>query len=155
MTDVCVGFQIPRKSKLAVHRNIRDDEGFIVRHFAGAVCYETVSRTFTGRKPFDVKAALYNTITSSHIWLFKVKQNLKFSPSGPRPHLTRSLSPWLVVAVLDSADAERFCYLSVLLDSTVLRNISTRWTEPFLSALLFRRSLWKKIMTPYICLLSP
>ncbi|KAK7877095.1 hypothetical protein WMY93_032204, partial [Mugilogobius chulae] len=32
---------IPRKSKLAVHRNVRDDEGFIVRHFAGAVCYET------------------------------------------------------------------------------------------------------------------
>eukprot|EP00069_Balaena_mysticetus_P012974 bmy_07882T0 len=27
---------IPRKSKLAVHRNIRDDEGFIIRHFAGA-----------------------------------------------------------------------------------------------------------------------
>ncbi|XP_029972779.1 unconventional myosin-VI-like [Salarias fasciatus] len=32
---------VPRKSKLAVHRNLRDDEGFIVRHFAGAVCYET------------------------------------------------------------------------------------------------------------------
>ncbi|XP_030099964.1 unconventional myosin-VI isoform X4 [Mus musculus] len=32
---------IPRKSKLAVHRNLRDDEGFIIRHFAGAVCYET------------------------------------------------------------------------------------------------------------------
>ncbi|XP_038160848.1 unconventional myosin-VI-like isoform X6 [Cyprinodon tularosa] len=32
---------IPRKSKLAVHRNVRDDEGFIIRHFAGAVCYET------------------------------------------------------------------------------------------------------------------
>ncbi|XP_077444123.1 unconventional myosin-VI-like [Stigmatopora argus] len=32
---------IPRKSKLTVHRNVRDDEGFIVRHFAGAVCYET------------------------------------------------------------------------------------------------------------------
>ncbi|KAF7473626.1 Hypothetical predicted protein [Marmota monax] len=30
-----------RKSKLAVHRNLRDDEGFIIRHFAGAVCYET------------------------------------------------------------------------------------------------------------------
>ncbi|KAF3831713.1 hypothetical protein GH733_000525 [Mirounga leonina] len=27
---------IPRKSKLAIHRNIRDDEGFIIRHFAGA-----------------------------------------------------------------------------------------------------------------------
>ncbi|XP_048456914.1 myosin VIa [Rhincodon typus] len=33
---------IPRKSKLTVHRNIRDDEGFIIRHFAGAVCYETL-----------------------------------------------------------------------------------------------------------------
>ncbi|MEQ2199829.1 Unconventional myosin-VI, partial [Xenoophorus captivus] len=33
---------IPRKSKLTVHRNVRDDEGFIIRHFAGAVCYETV-----------------------------------------------------------------------------------------------------------------
>ncbi|XP_052571163.1 LOW QUALITY PROTEIN: unconventional myosin-VI [Peromyscus californicus insignis] len=32
---------IPRKSKLAVHRNLRDNEGFIIRHFAGAVCYET------------------------------------------------------------------------------------------------------------------
>ncbi|XP_041828671.1 myosin VIb isoform X1 [Melanotaenia boesemani] len=32
---------VPRKSKLAVHRNIRDDEGFMIRHFAGAVCYET------------------------------------------------------------------------------------------------------------------
>uniref|UniRef100_A0A674F5R7 Unconventional myosin-VI n=1 Tax=Salmo trutta TaxID=8032 RepID=A0A674F5R7_SALTR len=32
---------VPRKSKLAVHRNVRDDEGFMVRHFAGAVCYET------------------------------------------------------------------------------------------------------------------
>uniref|UniRef100_A0A3B3WCE3 Unconventional myosin-VI n=1 Tax=Poecilia mexicana TaxID=48701 RepID=A0A3B3WCE3_9TELE len=26
---------IPRKSKLTVHRNVRDDEGFIIRHFAG------------------------------------------------------------------------------------------------------------------------
>ncbi|KAF5895283.1 unconventional myosin-VI-like isoform X1, partial [Clarias magur] len=33
---------VPRKSKLTVHRNVRDDEGFIVRHFAGAVCYETI-----------------------------------------------------------------------------------------------------------------
>nr|CAB3264159.1 unconventional myosin-VI [Phallusia mammillata] len=33
---------IPRKSQLASHRNIRDDEGFLIRHFAGAVCYQTV-----------------------------------------------------------------------------------------------------------------
>ncbi|XP_054163685.1 unconventional myosin-VI-like isoform X2 [Oppia nitens] len=32
---------VPRKSKLRSHREIRDDEGFLIRHFAGAVCYET------------------------------------------------------------------------------------------------------------------
>lgn len=126
MTDVCIDFQIPRKSKLAVHRNIRDDEGFIIRHFAGAVCYETVSRTFTGRKPFDVKAALYNMVMSRHIWLFKVKQNLKFSSSGPRPYFMCSMLPWLVVAVLDSADRAFLLPQSVLSDNTVLRNITTR-----------------------------
>uniref|UniRef100_A0A6G1S8K6 Myosin heavy chain 95F n=1 Tax=Aceria tosichella TaxID=561515 RepID=A0A6G1S8K6_9ACAR len=34
---------LPRTSKLKLHREIRDDEGFLVRHFAGAVCYETHS----------------------------------------------------------------------------------------------------------------
>uniref|UniRef100_A0A3Q4H320 Unconventional myosin-VI n=1 Tax=Neolamprologus brichardi TaxID=32507 RepID=A0A3Q4H320_NEOBR len=33
---------VPRKSKLTIHRTLRDDEGFIIRHFAGAVCYETI-----------------------------------------------------------------------------------------------------------------
>lgn len=32
---------IPRRSKLKTHRELRDDEGFLVRHFAGAVCYQT------------------------------------------------------------------------------------------------------------------
>lgn len=34
---------LPRSSKLKSHRNLRDDEGFLIRHFAGAVCYQTVS----------------------------------------------------------------------------------------------------------------
>lgn len=34
---------LPRSSRLKAHRNIRDDEGFVIRHFAGAVCYQTVS----------------------------------------------------------------------------------------------------------------
>ncbi|KAG7260401.1 hypothetical protein CRUP_006338 [Coryphaenoides rupestris] len=42
---------VPRKSKLAVHRNIRDDEGFIVRHFAGAVCYETLYNMYKRYMP--------------------------------------------------------------------------------------------------------
>lgn len=33
---------LPRNSRLKAHREIRDDEGFLVRHFAGAVCYQTV-----------------------------------------------------------------------------------------------------------------
>jgi myosin-6 len=32
---------VPRKSKLKSHREIRDEEGFLIRHFAGAVCYQT------------------------------------------------------------------------------------------------------------------
>lgn len=33
--------QLPRKSKMSYYKNLRDDEGFIIRHFAGAVCYQT------------------------------------------------------------------------------------------------------------------
>uniref|UniRef100_A0A914ELL3 Myosin motor domain-containing protein n=1 Tax=Acrobeloides nanus TaxID=290746 RepID=A0A914ELL3_9BILA len=33
--------ETPRKSKLREHRDIRDDEGFMIRHYAGAVCYQT------------------------------------------------------------------------------------------------------------------
>ncbi|XP_075678552.1 myosin heavy chain 95F jaguar [Dermatophagoides pteronyssinus] len=32
---------LPRKFKLKLYRDLRDDEGFIIRHFAGAVCYQT------------------------------------------------------------------------------------------------------------------
>jgi len=32
---------LPRKSKLKEHREIRDEDGFLIRHFAGAVCYTT------------------------------------------------------------------------------------------------------------------
>lgn len=32
---------VPRKSKLKTHREIRDEEGFLIRHFAGGVCYHT------------------------------------------------------------------------------------------------------------------
>lgn len=32
---------VPRKSKLKSHREIRDEEGFLIRHFAGGVVYTT------------------------------------------------------------------------------------------------------------------
>lgn len=35
---------LPRSSKLKAHRSLRDDEGFLIRHFAGAVCYQTVRK---------------------------------------------------------------------------------------------------------------
>ncbi|EGT40017.1 hypothetical protein CAEBREN_32557 [Caenorhabditis brenneri] len=31
----------PRKSKVKIHREMRDDEGLLIRHYAGSVCYET------------------------------------------------------------------------------------------------------------------
>lgn len=33
---------LPRSSRLKLHRSLRDDEGFLIKHFAGAVCYQTV-----------------------------------------------------------------------------------------------------------------
>lgn len=54
-------FQVPRKSKLTIHRNLRDDEGFIIRHFAGAVCYETVRLLFT-QNPLDEKHIFYDIV---------------------------------------------------------------------------------------------
>ena len=33
--------QLPRKSKMSYYKQLRDNEGFIIRHFAGAVCYQT------------------------------------------------------------------------------------------------------------------
>lgn len=35
---------LPRNSKLSQHRTLRDDQGFLIRHFAGAVCYMTVRK---------------------------------------------------------------------------------------------------------------
>jgi myosin-6 len=32
---------VPRKSHLSIHKSVRDDQGFLIRHFAGAVCYQT------------------------------------------------------------------------------------------------------------------
>lgn len=32
---------VPRSSRLKAHRELRDHEGFLLRHFAGAVCYST------------------------------------------------------------------------------------------------------------------
>lgn len=37
---------LPRTSRLKIHRNLKDEEGFLVRHFAGAVCYTTVRPSF-------------------------------------------------------------------------------------------------------------
>lgn len=34
--------KFPRKSKLRASREIRDDEGFLIQHFAGSVVYSTV-----------------------------------------------------------------------------------------------------------------
>jgi len=50
MHECILIMQVPRKSKLNYHRNLRDDEGFMIRHFAGAVCYQTVSELMYSTK---------------------------------------------------------------------------------------------------------
>lgn len=56
---------VPRTSKLKSHREIRDDEGFLIRHFAGAVCYETHS--FIDKNNDALHASLKNLmLDASH-----------------------------------------------------------------------------------------
>ena len=59
---------IPRKSKLKEHRDLRDEDGFLVRHFAGAVCYQTSQ--FIEKNNDALHASLEALIQES--------QNLKF-----------------------------------------------------------------------------
>ncbi|XP_046443856.1 myosin heavy chain 95F-like isoform X1 [Daphnia pulex] len=55
---------LPRKSKLRDHREIRDDEGFLIRHFAGAVCYQTAK--FIEKNNDALHASLECIIQESH-----------------------------------------------------------------------------------------
>ncbi|KAB7501722.1 Unconventional myosin-VI, partial [Armadillidium nasatum] len=54
---------LPRKSKLRDHREIRDDEGFLIRHFAGAVCYQT--EQFLGKNNDALHASLEALVQES------------------------------------------------------------------------------------------
>lgn len=111
---------------------------------------------FTRRKPFDVEAAPYNMITSSHIWLFKFKLNVKFIFSVYWHHFMCSVSTMSGGDFIGQCSYRTFLSSQkVLSDSTVLRDVITRWIESFLFALFFRPSLWKKTTMLYICLLNP
>lgn len=60
---------LPRTSKLRSHREIRDDEGFLIRHFAGAVCYETSS--FIDKNNDALHASLKNLMLEAGHQLLK------------------------------------------------------------------------------------
>lgn len=76
---VCV-LQVPRKSKLTVHRNVRDDEGFIIRHFAGAVCYETVRHQNTLRR-LQNESFLFSDHSTAENSTFNMKACLHWDES--------------------------------------------------------------------------
>ncbi|KAK3097679.1 hypothetical protein FSP39_012037 [Pinctada imbricata] len=60
---------LPRKSKLKIHRDVRDDEGFLIRHFAGAVCYHT--NLFIEKNNDALHASLHFLIQDSKNQLLK------------------------------------------------------------------------------------
>ncbi|CAI2322616.1 unnamed protein product [Caenorhabditis sp. 36 PRJEB53466] len=55
----------PRKSKIKSHREMRDDEGFLIRHYAGSVCYET--RHFVEKNNDQLQNSLEMLIEQSSI----------------------------------------------------------------------------------------
>lgn len=60
---------VPRMSKLKMHRELRDDEGFLIKHFAGAVCYET--QTFIEKNNDALHASLKNLMLEANNELLK------------------------------------------------------------------------------------
>ena len=78
---------LPRKSKLREHREIRDDEGFLVRHFAGAVCYQTAQ--FIEKNNDALHASLEGIIQESRNPFLKGTIPFFFSSSAPAGHLFR------------------------------------------------------------------
>ncbi|KAL3308248.1 Unconventional myosin-VI, partial [Cichlidogyrus casuarinus] len=55
--------QIPRKSKLKVHRELLNNQGILIRHFAGAVCYKTDN--FLEKNNDALHASLESAISGS------------------------------------------------------------------------------------------
>ncbi|XP_076076896.1 unconventional myosin-VI-like isoform X1 [Mytilus galloprovincialis] len=60
---------LPRKSKLKSHRDVRDEEGFLIRHFAGAVVYHT--NQFLDKNNDALHASLHFLIQDSNNTLLK------------------------------------------------------------------------------------
>ncbi|KXJ78953.1 hypothetical protein RP20_CCG002831 [Aedes albopictus] len=60
---------LPRASRLKAHRVLRDDEGFLVRHFAGAVCYNT--NQFIEKNNDALHASLEGLVQESENFLLK------------------------------------------------------------------------------------
>eukprot|EP00040_Diaphanoeca_grandis_P029379 m.172059 g.172059 ORF g.172059 m.172059 type:complete len:1230 (+) comp31666_c7_seq6:107-3796(+) len=55
--------QVPRKSKMSYYKQLRDNEGFIIRHFAGAVCYQT--KDFMDKNNDALTHDLFTLMTNS------------------------------------------------------------------------------------------
>ncbi|CAG9815351.1 unnamed protein product [Phaedon cochleariae] len=60
---------LPRSSKLKAHRSLRDSEGFLIKHFAGAVCYQT--KYFIDKNNDALHASLEGIIQESKIKLIQ------------------------------------------------------------------------------------
>ncbi|CAH1962799.1 unnamed protein product [Acanthoscelides obtectus] len=71
---------LPRSSKLKAHRSIRDDEGFLVRHFAGAVCYQT--KYFIEKNNDALHASLESIIKESRNKLIETLFSTSMAQKG-------------------------------------------------------------------------
>ncbi|CAJ0937964.1 unnamed protein product, partial [Mesorhabditis belari] len=74
----------PRKSLLKEHRGMRDDDGLLVRHFAGTVCYETAQ--FIEKNNDALHASLEALFEASSTplikLLFETPQEMPATPGG-------------------------------------------------------------------------
>ncbi|KAL3188050.1 hypothetical protein MRX96_004280 [Rhipicephalus microplus] len=85
---------VPRKSKLRDHREITDDQGFLIRHFAGAVCYETAK--FVEKNNDALHASLEGLVQETQNSFLRALFDEKQSKGGQAQtgtHFVRCIKP--------------------------------------------------------------
>ncbi|CEF67093.1 Myosin heavy chain 95F [Strongyloides ratti] len=85
--------EIPRKSSVKEHRNIKNDEGFIMRHFAGSVCYETKYFLEKNNDSLHMSLELILETSSNPILKLLFKSEQKSNNNQPQIKSSKLSSP--------------------------------------------------------------
>lgn len=111
---------VPRSSKLKCHREIRDDEGFLIRHFAGAVCYETA--TFIDKNNDALHASLKNLMLDASLAILRDLFVDPAAGAGQAPTAASNLSNLFATSTISGSPASPSNKLNFVSVGTTFRS---------------------------------